>query len=91
MTRSFAVLLTCALGVATAANAADSKAKKTEEQQIQALQQQLQAVEAQLKELDVVKKVQAALESNTPIASLELTDEEIAKIEANYRGAFPSQ
>jgi hypothetical protein len=51
MTRSFAVLLTCALGVATAANAADSKAKKTEEQQIQALQQQLQAVEAQLKQL----------------------------------------
>src|SRR5260370_22120396 len=51
MTRSLAVLLTCALGVATAANAADSKAKKTEEQQIQALQQQLQAVEAQLKQL----------------------------------------
>jgi hypothetical protein len=51
MTRSYAVLLTCALGVATVANAADSKAKKTEEQQIQALQQQLQAVEAQLKQL----------------------------------------
>ncbi len=51
MTRSFSVLLACALGVTTAANAADSKAKKTEEQQIQALQQQLQAVEAQLKQL----------------------------------------
>jgi hypothetical protein len=51
MTRTFAVLLTCALGVATAANAGEPKAKKTEEQQIQALQQQLQAVEAQLKQL----------------------------------------
>jgi ribosome-binding ATPase len=32
--------------------------------------------EAQLKELDVVKKVQGALESNTPIADLDLTEEE---------------
>src|SRR5690242_13170547 len=32
--------------------------------------------EAQLKELEVVKRVQAALESNAPIASLELTEEE---------------
>jgi len=32
--------------------------------------------EAQIKELEAVKKVQAALESNTPIASLDLTDEE---------------
>jgi opacity protein-like surface antigen len=51
MTRRFSVLLACALGVATAANAADPKSKKTEEQQIQALQQQLQAVQAQLKQL----------------------------------------
>jgi len=51
MTRSFSVFLACALGVATVANAADSKAKKTEEQQIQALQRQLQAVEAQVKQL----------------------------------------
>jgi ribosome-binding ATPase len=32
--------------------------------------------EAQLKELEVVKKVLAALESNTPIAALDLTDDE---------------
>jgi hypothetical protein len=50
-TRSAAVLVACALGAATAANAAESKSKKTEEQQIQALQQQLQAVQAQLKQL----------------------------------------
>src|SRR5882757_9797090 len=50
-TRSAAVLVACALGAATVANAAESKGKKTEEQQIQALQQQLQAVQAQLKQL----------------------------------------
>lgn len=50
--RAGAVLLACALGAAAAvAGAADSKVKKTEEQQIQALQQQLQAVQAQLKQL----------------------------------------
>jgi len=49
--RVSALLLVGTLGVAMGANAADPKAKKTEEQQIQALQQQLQAVEAQLKQL----------------------------------------
>jgi len=39
------------VGCCDGRHAADSKAKKTEEQQIQALQQQLQAVEAQLKQL----------------------------------------
>src|SRR5712671_2152429 len=51
LARVCALLLAGTLGVATAADAADSKAKQTEQQQIQALQQQLQAVEAQLKQL----------------------------------------
>lgn len=47
----WAVLSACALGAVTAAQAGDSDAGKTEQQQIQALQQQLQAFEAELKQL----------------------------------------
>jgi len=50
-TRSAAVLVACALGAATVANAAEPKSRKTEEQQIKALQEQLLAVEIQLKKL----------------------------------------
>ena len=50
-TRSAAVLVACALGAATVANAVEPKSKKTEEQQIKALQEQLLAVEIQLKKL----------------------------------------
>ena len=68
MTRSISVLLVCALGVATAANAADSMGKKTEEQQIQALQQQLQAVQAQLKQL--IEQNQALMQHQQQIDRL---------------------
>jgi|KBSSwiStaDraftv2_1062776.scaffolds.fasta_scaffold00172_42 hypothetical protein len=51
LARVCALLLAGTLGVAAAANAADPKAKKTEQQQIQELQQQLQAVQGQLKQL----------------------------------------
>jgi hypothetical protein len=49
--RSAAVLAACVLGAATVAHAAESKSKKTEDQQIKALQESLLAVQMQLKQL----------------------------------------
>ena len=86
--RGAAVLVACALGAATAANAAESQSKKTEEQQIQALQQQLQAVQAQLKQL--ADQNQALIQHQQQIEQ-QLSQQQLALQKAQSAAAGPVQ
>ncbi|MFL6605922.1 MAG: porin [Steroidobacteraceae bacterium] len=86
-----ALLLVGTLGGATAANAADSKAKKTEQQQIQELQQQLQSVQVQLKQL--ADQNRALLQHQQQIEQ-QLAQQSAAQqglVQQNAQGAAPEQ